>query len=98
MDYENLALNMLSKATSEEIALIDVGTESYGFEVEELDPGIIPNEYQEILTSHKEVMTHTYGYKSTIVYIIVPLGRRDDEEVLVGVLEEGKLIDYVLVK
>lgn len=98
MDHKYLALNTLKKYIGEKIPLEKIGTESYVFEVDELDPMITPPEYQAILTNYKEVMTHTYSYKSIVVYVIVPLEKRDDEDILIGVLEEGELIDYVFVK
>lgn len=98
MEYERDVLHFLSKAFGEEVTLRDVGFESYAFDVAELDPEIIPTEYKPVLARYKEVMTHMYDYKSTIVYVIVPLEKKDGEQVLIGVMEEGKFIYYVFVK
>lgn len=98
MNYEALALKMMRKAIGIDILLEDLAVESYSFEVEEIDQDMIPEEYRRFLSNYEEVMTHVYAYESIYLYVIVPLERRDDEEVLIGVLEEGELIDYDLVK
>lgn len=96
MNDEYLALIMLSNFTGKKIQLVDVAVESYTFEINELDPEIIPEEYKQVLFYCEDIMAHVYEYESVIVYIIIPRYKRKEGPVLIGLLDDGIVVDYLI--
>lgn len=96
MKYDDIALELIKEITGAEIELSDVGSESYSFEVVELDPALMPKEYAKTLVNYTEVLSHLYVYGSVIVYVITPLKKSEGNDILIGVLEEGELVNYSL--
>lgn len=70
MVYEHDALKTLSDYLGIPLTLANITSEYYVFEVDELDPALIPGEYQPILADYQFAMSHLFAYDSLIIYII----------------------------
>lgn len=98
MNYDQLALNMLSEHLGKPITMAEIATESYSFEAEELDSSIVPLDYQAIIADYHFVMTHLFAYDHLIVYIIEPYDESAANQILIGLLEENNLLNYHIIK
>lgn len=97
MDYATVAMALLNKYLEKEIKLEDTGTESYTFEVEEIDPELIPEDYQKIINAYTNVMTHLFAYENYYAFILQPYDTKNDGYTLIGLVKDDRLIDYKIV-
>jgi len=96
MKYNQDPFGMLSEYFGRDIPFDDVTTESTILETEELDPTLIPDEYQRTIENCEAVMTHLFAYQHMIAFIIEPDDSSMDQ--LVGLLNEDQLIRYKIIK
>lgn len=97
MNYEIEAITLMKKYLEEEIALEDIGTESYVFEVEEIDPELIPEDYKKIIKGYTNIMTHLFAYEDYYAFILQPYDTQYDERTLIGLMKDECLIDYKII-
>lgn len=97
MDYESIVLKILNKYEEISKGIENLATESYIFDVVELDPEIIPDNFMKILTNYEKVETHVYEYKTLTVYFIEPYGNTKEDKILIGLLKEDRLVEYVII-
>lgn len=97
MDYVDEAITLINEKLGTKIELKDTGTESYAFEVEEIDPDLIPDEYKSIIRTYTHVMTHLFAYENYYAFILQPFDTEYDEYTLIGLVKDDRLIDYKIV-
>lgn len=97
MDYIDEAITLMNKYLETKIELEDTGTESYAFEVEEIDPELIPEEYQNIINAYTNVMTYLFAYENYYAFILQPYDTKYDDYTLIGLVKDNHLIDYKIV-
>lgn len=97
MDYTYLAIDMLNQYLEEIINIEDTARESNVFEVDELDPSIIPINHQGLFVEDSTVMTHLYVYKQLTAYIIHPNTDTELKPVLIGLIHEDELLDFKII-
>lgn len=97
MDYTCLAIGMLNQHLEEVINVEDTARESNVFEVDELEPSIIPINYRGLFVEDSTVMTHLYAYKELITYIIHPSTNTKSKPVLIGLIHGDELLDFKII-
>ena len=97
MDYTYLAMDMLNQYLEEIINVEDTSRESNVFEIDELDPSIIPVNHRGLFAEYPTVMTHLYAYKELVAYVIHPNTASKSKPILIGLIQEDELLDFKIV-
>ncbi|MEI3610178.1 hypothetical protein [Pseudogracilibacillus sp. SO10305] len=97
MGYTYLAIDMLNQHLEEIINVEDTAMESNVFEVDELGHSFIPVSHRTLFAEYLTVMTHLYAYKQLIAYVIYPNIDSKSKPILIGLIQEDKLLDFKIV-
>lgn len=97
MDYTYLAMDMLNQYLEEIINVEDTSRESNVFEIDELDPSIIPVNHRDLFVEYSTVMTHLYAYQQLVAYVIHPNIDSKSKPILIGLIQEDDLLDFKIV-